>query len=68
MKPSERFELNSADMKKWGKNALIFSAPLVILFLTEIQKGTKIEDAAILLQAAVINAVIDLIRKYTAGK
>lgn len=68
MQPSNRFTLNSEDMKKWGMNALIFSAPLLILFLTEVQKGTKIEDAVILLQAAVINAVIDLLRKWVAGK
>lgn len=67
MKPSGRFELNSDDIKKWLKNVLIFSSPLLIIALTELQKGTPIDKIAPLLYAASINALIDLLKKFVSG-
>jgi len=68
MKQSPSGSLNSQDWKQWGKNTLIFSAPLLILFLTQVQAGVDIKTALSLVLAAFINALIDLLRKYSAGK
>lgn len=68
MKPSPRYTLNKEDWKKWGRNVLIFSSPLLILFLMEIQKGTSPKVALTLVYAAFLNAIIDLLKKYVSGK
>ena len=68
MKQSPSGELSKQDWKQWGKNTLIFSAPLLILFLTQIQAGVDLKTASSLVLAALINALIDLLRKYQAGK
>lgn len=68
MQPSEPGMMTKEDWKRWAKNILIFSSPLLILFLTELQKGTDVKQAAVLVYAALINAVIDLLRKYLAGE
>lgn len=61
---SERFTLNSTDMKKWAKNALIFSGPLLLMFLYEVQKGTPAEEVIILLKGAGLQMMIDLLKKW----
>lgn len=68
MKDSKRFTLNGTDWNKWSKNILIFSAPLLIIALTELQKGTPVEKVLPLLYAGLINALIDIIRKFVDGK
>lgn len=67
-KISKRGELNTADLKKWAKNALVFSLPLAILFLQQLQSGKSLEEALPLVYAALINALIDLLKKLLDGK
>lgn len=67
MKQSKSGSLNINDIKKWGKNILVFSSPLLIIFLTAVQNGMPIKVAALLLYAALIQAIIDLLKKYIAG-
>ena len=68
MKPSESGTMNRSDWKNWGKNVLIFSTPALILFLGALANNTPFQDAAKVLYLAIINALIDLLRKYQAGK
>jgi len=68
MKPSRSGELNRKDWEQWAKNLLIFSAPALILFLTELSHGTDWKKAMSFLYLALINALIDLLKKYNAGK
>lgn len=68
MKQSNKFNLNSADIERVAKNALIFFAPAAILFLTAIQAGSSVQDAASVLYLWGLNTAIDLLRKYVAGK
>ena len=64
---SPRFTLNQEDMKKWGKNALIFFAPAMILFLTSIQSGKTYEESLDLIYLWGIGVAIDLLRKFVSN-
>lgn len=68
MKPAPRFTLNQDDVNKWAKNLLIFSAPLLIVFLTQLQAGVPLDKAVYTLYGALINALIDILRKFTDGE
>lgn len=68
MTASKRWKLNSDDVKRVGKNALIFFAPALIVFLTTIQAGGEWQEAVDVLYLWVINTIIDLLRKLSAGK
>ncbi|MDQ3008824.1 MAG: hypothetical protein M3Q81_04485 [bacterium] len=61
---SERFKLTIQDMKKWARNVLLFTAPSLIIFLGAINQGVPIEQAGLVLQAALLNACIDLLKKF----
>jgi hypothetical protein len=65
---SKRFTLNKEDIKKWAKNTLIFLAPVLISFLTAVKSGVDIKDALYLVYLWGLNVVIDLLRKFSAGK
>ena len=65
---SKRFELNSADIKKWLTNAAIFFAPALLVFLMAIQSGTAPKEALYLVYLWLLNSSIDLLRKFVAGK
>jgi hypothetical protein len=65
---SNRFTLNKTDLLKWGKNALIFLAPALIIFLTAVKSGADIKDALFLVYLWGLNVIIDLLRKFVAGK
>lgn len=68
MKPSNRFELNKADVEKWLKNTAIFAAPAVLIFLTEIQAGKSLDEALVAIKVWVLSTAIDIVRKWIAGK
>ena len=65
---SERFTLNREDVKKWLKNASIFFAPAALIFLINIQAGKSIKESLIALQVWGLSTMIDLLRKFIAGK
>lgn len=63
-------------MTKWGKNTLIFLAPVLIIYLASIipsiqEDGLQVADFAISASVSgamvlyVINVVIDILRKLT---
>jgi hypothetical protein len=64
---SKRYSLNKEDVYKWLRNIAIFSAPLVLLFLIEIQKGTDYKQALMFVYAALIQAAVDLLKKFISG-
>ncbi len=57
-------ELISEDVQKWLKNVLIFSTPALIIFLTSLSNGSSLQDSAKVLYVVVLNALIDLLRKF----
>jgi hypothetical protein len=64
---SERFSLNKEDVKKWLKNAALFFAPALLVFLIAIEAGTPREEALYLVYLWALNVLIDLTRKFLAS-
>lgn len=52
------------DVKKTAKNALIFSSPLILLALTELQAGKSFDEIKTLVIGAAIQIAIDLFKKW----
>lgn len=65
---SKRFTLNKEDLLRWGKNTLLFLAPVLIIFLSAIKGGADIKDALYLVYLWGLNIVIDLLRKFIQGR
>lgn len=61
---SEKFSLNDEDFKKVVKNAIIFLAPALIVFLTAIQSGVDFKTAMGAVYLWGLNTSIDLLRKF----
>lgn len=64
---SPRFQLNQNDINMWLRNIGLFSTPLVIIFLTALQTGTPFHQAVLLLYGALLNALIDILKKFIGG-
>ena len=64
---SPKYSLNEVDIERWSRNLLIFSSPAIIAFLVALQSGVPIRQAALAIYPAIINALIDLLKKYSAG-
>jgi len=59
-------ELIAQDWKRWAHNAFVFSSGSILVFLIALQSGATLQQALVALYGAIINAVIDLIKKYQA--
>lgn len=68
MKQSTRFTLNKNDVLKWARNTALFFAPAAILFLMQLQAGKTWQEAVSVLYLWAINTLIDILRKFIAGK
>jgi hypothetical protein len=62
------YSKNVEDLKKWGKNALIFLAPVLIIFLTAIKSGVDLKDALYLVYLWGLNVAVDFLRKLESSK
>lgn len=68
-KMSQKYSLDTNDLKKWGINVLRFViAPTVIAFLTAYQGGVDIKIAWGVAVGTGYTSVVDLLRKFIAGK
>lgn len=65
--PSDRFQLNMDDAKRIARNALIFLAPALIVFLTQLQAGVPMGEALVALKLWALNTAIDLLRKFISN-
>lgn len=63
---SERFTLNAEDLKKWATNALVFAGPDLVVFFGALANKFQAQDA--FLAVLVMNLLLDLLKKYLAGK
>lgn len=63
-----RNRLTSEDVSKWGKNLLVFSAPIMVVFFSLLAQGVKVEKALPVAILALYGAVADLFKKYRAEK
>lgn len=63
---SEAHKLAPADLKRWGRNLLLFVAPTMALFFTLLAQGVEIDKAWPLAAFAFYQAISDLINKWRA--
>ena len=61
---SQKFEFTKEDFVRWTNNIIIFSTPAVLAFLIALSQGVPLKQAAYALYIALVNAAIDLIRKW----
>jgi hypothetical protein len=64
---SKPFNLNYEDIKKIVKNAVIFLAPALLVFLSTYQTTGDVDKAMVALKLWVINTVIDILRRFVRG-
>lgn len=75
---SPKGTLSKEDIIKWGKNTLVFLAPVILLYITSIQTGIQTDglsasDFAITPMVAgaitlyLLNVATDLLKKLSAG-
>ena len=65
---TQRFTLNEDKAMKVSKNAVIFLAPAVLVFLVVIQSGGSMDEALMALKLWTLNTTIDILRKFISGK
>jgi len=67
---SKRFTLNSDDVKRILRNALIVAAPALLVLLADLVKALPewFEGPWLVILLWVVNLVTDAIRKFIAGK
>lgn len=61
---SPKKKLVKADLDRWIRNTIIFFAPALILFLTQLANGVSFQEALPVLYLWLINTLIDVTRKY----
>jgi hypothetical protein len=61
---SPKKKLVKADLDRWIRNTIIFFAPALILFLTQLAQGVTFQEALPVLYLWLINTLIDVTRKY----
>jgi len=61
---SDRFKLVYEDIKKAIFNSFVFGSPLLLLILIQIQNGKSLEDIKLLVIAWILQAAIDLTKKF----
>ncbi len=64
---SQQYRLDTQELKKVLNNALIFSAPAIIIILTELQNGKSWEDIQKVVYLWLLNTLIDLFRKFKSS-
>lgn len=62
---SDKNELIWEDIEKWGKNLLVFSSGSIIVALVVLQQGGTFQEALFALYGSMVNAFIDLLRKFS---
>ena len=67
---SKRFTLNSEDLKKSLKNALIFAGPALLVLLMDVTKALpdSFEGPVLIVALYIVNFLTDLLRKFLSGK
>lgn len=62
--PSPRYSLNSDDIRKWGYNLLLFTAPTLAVFFSLLANGVSVQKALPVAIYALYGALADLFKKW----
>jgi len=65
---SQKWRLVPEDWQKFGKDALIFSIPALIVFLTVLQGGGTVEEAGVAVYTWILSMAINLLQKLAKEK
>jgi hypothetical protein len=65
---AKKWTLNKEELLKVGKNALIFLAPALIIFLTQLQQGISLKESLVPVYLWGLNILVDFLRKFSEGK
>jgi len=68
MKPSKRFTLNKADLIAWSKNALWFLTPTLLVLIPSIVGVIPSDWKYAAIAIYLLNRVMDMLRRWQAGK
>lgn len=52
-------------VEKWCKNAILFFAPAIIVFLGALSNGVPVQQAMYTFYLYALNLLIDLLKKYS---
>ena len=56
--------ITKEELVHWAKNALFFSLPAIILFLTALQNGSNLQMAWGAAYSAIVSALLGLAKSY----
>lgn len=62
-KVSPQGQVNKADLKKMAWNALIFSAPALVVFFAQLQLGVELKDALLVAGLTLYGLLADFFKK-----
>ena len=68
MKQSKKWTLNLEDWKKWGKNILIFTTPVLFVLFYQLSQGVTPKIALGVAVLALYGVIADLLKKLSTGK
>jgi hypothetical protein len=64
MQPSARFSISQDQWAAIGKSLWKYTAPLILVFLLELQRGNSIQQAIPIVYGAVLQLLINVISKF----
>lgn len=67
-KVSPQGKVNVEDLKSWGRNALVFSSPALVVFFAQLQMGVSLKQASLLALYVFYGLLVDLFKKFNEGK
>lgn len=68
IKPSLKFHLSVEDVKKVAKNALVFGGPALLVLLASVVQAVPADWKYATVTLYVLNVLLDLLKKFLAGK
>lgn len=60
--------MNKEDWMKVAKNFLVFGAPVLVVFFTQLAEGVEIKEAGKIALFAFYQLIVDILKKFSAGK
>lgn len=60
-------KVKKTEMRKRVRNSVVFLAPALLVFLTAVQSGVPADQALIAVYTWLVNAFIDLTKKFIAS-
>jgi len=61
---SPRWSITSEQWQSFVKSLWKYTAPLLLIFLIEVQRGTPIEQALVIVYAALLQVAINFLSKF----